>query len=233
MTGGFRIPMPEIELEQVTKTYQLGETEVDALRGSDAAIESGEFVAIMGPSGSGKSTLMNMIGALDTPTSGQVEIDDEGISGMGEDELAALRSDKVGFVFQEFNLIQSMNATQNVALPLVFQGVSKGKRRQRAEDLLERVGLGDRMRHTPSELSGGQRQRVSIARALANDPEVVLADEPTGNLDTETGDNIMDLLTELNDRGKTIVMVTHDPGDAEYADRILEIEDGVTQTGDE
>nr|EGQ40136.1 MAG: ABC-type antimicrobial peptide transport system, ATPase component [Candidatus Nanosalinarum sp. J07AB56] len=225
--------MPEIELEQVTKTYQLGETEVDALRGSDAAIESGEFVAIMGPSGSGKSTLMNMIGALDTPTSGQVEIDDEGISGMGEDELAALRSDKVGFVFQEFNLIQSMNATQNVALPLVFQGVSKGKRRQRAEDLLERVGLGDRMRHTPSELSGGQRQRVSIARALANDPEVVLADEPTGNLDTETGDNIMDLLTELNDRGKTIVMVTHDPGDAEYADRILEIEDGVTQTGDE
>lgn len=186
----------------------------------------------MGPSGSGKSTLMNMIGALDTPTSGQVEIDDEGISGMGEDELAALRSDKVGFVFQEFNLIQSMNATQNVALPLVFQGVSKRKRRNRAEDLLERVGLGDRMRHTPSELSGGQRQRVSIARALANDPEVVLADEPTGNLDTETGDNIMDLLTELNDRGKTIVMVTHDPGDSEYADRILKIEDGVTQTGD-
>jgi putative ABC transport system ATP-binding protein len=225
--------MPEIELEQVTKTYQLGETEVDALRGSDAAIESGEFVAIMGPSGSGKSTLMNMIGALDTPTSGDVEIDDEGISGMGEDELAALRSDKVGFVFQEFNLIQSMNTTQNVALPLVFQGVSKRKRRNRAEDLLEKVGLGDRMKHTPSELSGGQRQRVSIARALANDPEVVLADEPTGNLDTETGDNIMDLLTELNDRGKTIVMVTHDPGDAEYADRILKIEDGVTQTGDE
>ena len=220
--------MTLISLENVEKTYQLGETTVNALRGSDVKIEEGEFIAVMGPSGSGKSTLMNMIGALDQPTAGEVKIDDDNIKGMSEDGLALLRSKKIGFVFQEFNLINSMNAWQNVALPMIFRGKPKKERRERAFELLERVGLGDRKEFNPSELSGGQRQRVSIARALANDPEIILADEPTGNLDTETGKSIMDLLTELNQQGKTIVMVTHDPNDAEYADRIIEIIDGKT-----
>jgi putative ABC transport system ATP-binding protein len=221
-----------ISLDDVEKTYKLGETTVEALRGSDVEIQKGEFVAVMGPSGSGKSTLMNMIGALDTPTSGKVNIGSEEIEDMTEDELALLRQKKVGFVFQEFNLINSMNAMQNVALPMIFRGVSEKKRTDRASELLERVGLGDRKEFNPSKLSGGQRQRVSIARALANDPEIILADEPTGNLDTETGESIMDLLTELNEQGKTIVMVTHDPNDAEYADRIIQIIDGQTNPKD-
>lgn len=224
--------MALISLKEVEKTYQLGETTVKALRGSDVDIEEGEFIAVMGPSGSGKSTLMNMIGALDTPTSGDVNIDGEQIRGMTEDELALLRSKKIGFVFQEFNLINSMNAWRNVSLPMIFRGEKPGKRKKRAFELLERVGLGDRKSFNPSELSGGQRQRVSIARALANDPEIILADEPTGNLDTETGASIMELLTELNDQGKTIIMVTHDPNDAEYADRVIEIVDGVTDPED-
>ena len=224
--------MALISLKEVEKTYQLGETTVKALRGSDVDIEEGEFIAVMGPSGSGKSTLMNMIGALDTPTSGDVNIDGEQIRGMNEDELALLRSKKIGFVFQEFNLINSMNAWRNVSLPMIFRGEKPGKRKKRAFELLERVGLGDRKSFNPSELSGGQRQRVSIARALANDPEIILADEPTGNLDTETGASIMELLTELNDQGKTIIMVTHDPNDAEYADRVIEIVDGVTDPED-
>ncbi|MFB6115927.1 MAG: ABC transporter ATP-binding protein, partial [Candidatus Nanosalina sp.] len=205
--------MALISLNGVEKSYQLGETTVEALRGSNVSIEKGEFVAVMGPSGSGKSTLMNMIGALDTPTSGEVNIDGEEIEDMTEDQLALLRSKKIGFVFQEFNLINSMNAMQNVALPIIFRGTPKKQRIERASELLERVGLGDRKKFNPSELSGGQRQRVSIARALANDPDIVLADEPTGNLDTETGESIMELLTELNEKGKTIIMVTHDPND--------------------
>jgi len=220
--------MPVITLENVRKIYQLGETKVEALRGSNVKIEKGEFVAVMGPSGSGKSTLMNMIGALDIPTSGEINIDNEEIGEMTEDQLALLRSRKIGFVFQEFNLINSMNAWQNVALPMVFRGKSRKERKQRAIKLLEDVGLGDRTGHRPSELSGGQRQRVSIARSLANDPEILLADEPTGNLDTGTGAKIMELLTDLNERGKTIIMVTHDPNDAEYADRTIQIIDGVT-----
>lgn len=224
--------MSLISLKGVEKTYELGETTVEALRGSDVEIGKGEFIAVMGPSGSGKSTLMNMIGALDTPTSGEVNIDGEQIRGMSEDELALLRSKKIGFVFQEFNLINSMNAWRNVSLPMIFRGEKPGKRKDRAFELLERVGLGDRKEFNPSELSGGQRQRVSIARALANDPEIILADEPTGNLDTETGASIMNLLTELNDQGKTIIMVTHDPNDAEYADRVIEIIDGVTDPED-
>lgn len=222
-----------ISLSDVEKTYQLGETTVRALRGSNVRIEDGEFVAVMGPSGSGKSTLMNMIGALDVPTEGNVSIGDKEISGMTEDDLALLRREKVGFVFQEFNLINSMNAMQNVALPMIFRGIPKKDRMEKASELLERVGLGDRKDFRPSELSGGQRQRVSIARALANDPEIILADEPTGNLDTDTGASIMELLTELNDRGKTIIMVTHDPNDAEYADRVIEIIDGVTNPEDD
>jgi putative ABC transport system ATP-binding protein len=221
--------MALIELEEVVKEYQMGENTVKALRGSNLEIESGDFVAIMGPSGSGKSTLMNMVGALDVPTAGRVELDENNLSDLSEDELAMLRSEKVGFVFQKFNLIPSMTAQENVALPMLFRGSSRKERMQRSKELLERMGLGDRLDHMPSELSGGQQQRVSIARALVNDPDIILADEPTGNLDTETGDNVMELLKELNeDEGKTIIMVTHDPHDAQYAEYIVDITDGVT-----
>lgn len=217
-----------IELENVVKEYQMGENTVKALRGSDLEIESGDFVAVMGPSGSGKSTLMNMIGALDVPTEGTVTLGDEDLSDLSENELALLRSRKIGFIFQKFNLIPSMTAQENVALPMLFRGESRGKRMERSRDLLEKVGLGDRLDHMPSELSGGQQQRVSIARALANDPDILLADEPTGNLDTETGDQVMELIESLNEDGKTIIMVTHDPHDAEYAEYIVDITDGVT-----
>lgn len=220
--------MALIELEEVVKEYQMGENVVRALRGSNVTIESGDFVAIMGPSGSGKSTLMNMVGALDVPTSGRVSLDDRNLSELTENQLAVLRSEKVGFVFQKFNLIPSMTAQENVALPMLFRGGSKKERMDRSAELLDRMGLGDRLDHMPSELSGGQQQRVSIARALVNDPEIILADEPTGNLDTETGDSVMALLTELNDEGKTIIMVTHDPHDAQYAEYIVDITDGVT-----
>ncbi|MFO7793498.1 MAG: ABC transporter ATP-binding protein [Candidatus Nanohaloarchaea archaeon] len=222
-----------IDLDNVRKIYEMGDTTVEALKGSNVEIQEGEFVAVMGPSGSGKSTLMNMIGALDTPSSGEVHVGDEAISKLGEDELALLRSKKIGFIFQQFNLIPSMNATENVALPMLFRGVSKKERTESAEEILTRVGLGERLHHMPSELSGGQRQRVSIARSLANDPDIILADEPTGNLDSETGENIMDLLTELNEEGKTIIMVTHDENDAEYADRIIKIVDGKTGVEEE
>lgn len=222
-----------ISLEDVVKEYQMGETKVKALRGSELDIEEGEFVAIMGPSGSGKSTLMNMIGALDVPSSGKVEVGGENVSELTENELALLRSEKVGFVFQQFNLISSMTSLENVALPMMFRNVQKAERRKRAGEILEKVGLGERKDFRPTELSGGQRQRVSVARALVNDPEIILADEPTGNLDTKTGTKIMELLEELNDEGKTIIMVTHDPNDAEYADRIVKIVDGVTHTGEE
>ena len=218
--------MASIKLENVQKKYHLGDTIVEALKDVDVEIEEGDFVAIMGPSGSGKSTLMNMVGALDIPTSGKVSVGDTDISTLSEDDLAVLRSKKVGFVFQQFNLIPSMNATENVALPMLFRGKSKKERTERARDILEKVGLGDRLTHMPSELSGGQRQRVSVARALANDPDIILADEPTGNLDTETGEKIMDLLTELNEEGKTIIMVTHDEDDASYSNRIINIVDG-------
>ena len=217
-----------INLNNVKKVYQMGDTELEALSGSNVKIEEGEFVAVMGPSGSGKSTLMNMIGALDIPTSGEVNIGGEDISSFSQDELSLLRSEKIGFIFQQFNLIPSMNATENVALPMLFTGKEKKERTERAEMLLEKVGLGDRLHHMPSELSGGQRQRVSIARALANEPDIILADEPTGNLDSDTGENVMNFLTELNEEGKTIVMVTHDENDAEYADRIIKIVDGKT-----
>lgn len=206
----------------------MGENTVQALRGSDLQIESGDFVAIMGPSGSGKSTLMNMIGALDVPTRGKVTLDGQDLSDLSEDMLARLRSRKVGFVFQKFNLIPSMTAQENVALPMLFRGEPRSRRMDRSAELLERMGIGDRKDHMPSELSGGQQQRVSIARALVNDPEIILADEPTGNLDTETGDSVMELLEDLNENGKTIIMVTHDPHDAKYAEYIVDITDGVT-----
>jgi len=221
--------MALIKLDEVVKEYRMGENTVQALRGSDLEIESGDFVAIMGPSGSGKSTLMNMVGALDIPTRGKVELDGEDLSTLTENELAVLRSKKVGFVFQKFNLISSMTARENVALPMLFRGKSRKKRMERSEKLLTEMGLGDRLGHMPSELSGGQQQRVSISRALANDPDILLADEPTGNLDTDTGDKVMELLEDLNSEGKTIIMVTHDPHDAQYAEYIVDITDGVTE----
>jgi putative ABC transport system ATP-binding protein len=219
-------------LDAVTKHYQMGENTVRALRGASVTIDEGEFIAIMGPSGSGKSTLMNMIGALDTPTDGTVEIEGTDISTYTQDQLSELRREKIGFVFQQFNLIHSMTAKENVMMPMTFAGLKRPERKERASTILERVGLADRQDFEPSKLSGGQQQRVSIARSLANDPDIILADEPTGNLDTETGDTIMELLEELNDAGKTIVMVTHDPHDAEFAGRIVRIRDGQIERTD-
>ena len=223
--------MTEIELEKVVKEYEMGETIVRALRGVDLTIEAGDFAAIMGPSGSGKSTLMNMVGALDKPTRGKVSFENRDISKYSENQLALLRGREIGFVFQKFNLIPTMTALENVALPMLFQEKPKAFRERRASELLEEVGLGDRLDHYPNELSGGQQQRVSIARALSNDPEIILADEPTGNLDSETGEKVMNLLTKLNEEEKkTIIMVTHDKNDAEYADYTINIKDGQTTT---
>ncbi len=223
--------MTEIKLEKVFKEYEMGETLVQALRGVDLTIEEGDFAAIMGPSGSGKSTLMNMVGALDKPTRGKVLFEDKDISKYSENQLAMLRGREVGFVFQKFNLIPTMTALENVALPMLFQEKPKTYREKRAAELLEEVELGDRLSHYPNELSGGQQQRVSIARALANDPEIILADEPTGNLDSKTGEKVMNLLTKLNqEEKKTIIMVTHDQNDADYADYTINIKDGQTTT---
>jgi len=222
--------MPLLELSGVTKDYQLGKTTVRALRGLDLEIRSGEVVAIMGPSGSGKSTLMHILGALDRPTKGNALIDASDLAEMKERQLVTLRGKRIGFVFQTFNLIQTLSAQRNVELPMIFQGVSGGERHRRASALLEKVGLGDRVRHRPNELSGGERQRVAIARALANDPEIILADEPTGNLDTETGNAILALLKNLSAQdGKTVILVTHDPEAAEIADRTVRLRDGCVQ----
>lgn len=222
-----------VELQNVAKQYTMGETEVRALRGLDLNITKEEFVAIVGPSGSGKSTLMHIIGALDIPDEGRVLLDGTDISEYDENELANLRGNKVGFVFQTFNLIHTLSSLENVALPLTFHGISKSDREDRAAELLEMVGLGDRLGHKPAELSGGEQQRVSIARALVNDPDILLADEPTGNLDSDTGEDIMELLKDLNrDKGMTIVVVTHNPRDAEYADRIVNMIDGKIRNGE-
>jgi len=222
--------MSLLELSGVTKDYQLGKTTVRALRGLDLEIRSGEVVAIMGPSGSGKSTLMHILGALDRPTKGNALIDASDLAEMKERQLVTLRGKRIGFVFQTFNLIQTLSAQRNVELPMIFQGVSGGERHRRASALLEKVGLGDRVRHRPNELSGGERQRVAIARALANDPEIILADEPTGNLDTETGNAILALLKNLSAQdGKTVILVTHDPEAAEIADRTVRLRDGCVQ----
>ena len=216
-----------IKLENVKKIYHLGEVLVEALRGINLSVRKGEFLAIMGPSGSGKSTCMNMIGCLDVPTSGRILLDNIDISKLHESELARIRGKLIGFVFQQFNLIPSLNALENVMLPMMFQGKPRVERIKRAMELLDLIGIKKRAYHKPSELSGGERQRVAIARALANDPEVILADEPTGNLDSKTGRLIMELLKKLNENGTTIVMVTHDENLAKYADRIALIRDGV------
>lgn len=218
---------PIIKLENVWRTYKLGKTEVHALRGLSLEIFPGAFVAIMGSSGSGKSTLLNMIGCLDFPTQGKVYLKGKDISKMSESQLAQFRGKILGFVFQEFNLLSNLNAMQNVILPMIFQGISLENRREKAENLLERVGLKNRITHQPSELSGGERQRVALARAFANDPEVIIADEPTGNLDSVTGKMIMENLVDFHKKqGKTMVVVTHDSKIANYAEEIVNIEDG-------
>ena len=218
-----------IELQGVKKIYRLGSVEVPALNGITLNIMRGEFLAITGPSGSGKSTLMNMVGSLDLPTSGKIFLDGNDITLLGESELAQLRGRKIGFVFQQFNLLPSLTALENVELPLVFQAVSHGERTRRAKKILETVGLGDRLFHKPAELSGGQQQRIAIARALVIEPEVILADEPTGNLDSKTGMDIISLFKELNLEGKTVIIVTHDLNLAQKAKRIVRIKDGLLE----
>ncbi len=217
-----------IKLENVHKIYKLGKAKVVALRGINLKIESGDYISIMGPSGSGKSTLMNIIGGLDRPTKGRVYIDGRDISRLSDRELAKIRLKKIGFVFQQFNLIPTLTALENVALPMWFAGVNRRKRIKRAKELLRMVGLEGREHHKPRELSGGEQQRVAIARALANNPEVILADEPTGNLDTKTGRKIIEILEKLNkEEGKTLVIVTHDPEIGKRAKRQLKIRDGI------
>jgi len=218
---------PVIKLDTVWKIYQMGDVKVEALRGLSLEVKKGEFLAVQGPSGSGKSTAVNMIGCLDFPTKGKILLDGQNISELSVSRLAQIRGRKIGFVFQQFNLIPTLTAFENVMLPMIFQGKSEADRRKSAEDLLKKVDLGDRMHHRPQEMSGGQQQRVAVARALANDPEVILADEPTGNLDSKTGKHMMELLKNLNRKDKkTIVMVTHDDKLAKVADRIAHLIDG-------
>lgn len=216
-----------IQIKDVWKTYTIGDNKVHALRGMNLEVRKGEFLAIMGPSGSGKSTAMNMIGCLDLPTKGSVYLAGKDISKMAESRLAQIRGKKIGFIFQKFNLINTLTAKENIMLPMMFQNISAEERSKKADLLLKLVDLDERKNHRPTELSGGQQQRVAIARSLANDPEVILADEPTGNLDSKTGENVMHFLEKLHkEKGTTIVMVTHDEDVAKHADRIENLKDG-------
>ena len=215
-----------IRMENIRKVYNTGKVVVEALKGVDLEVMRGELVAIVGPSGSGKSTLMNLIGCLDTATDGIYELGGENVAGVTRDQLAEIRNRRVGFIFQAFNLLPHISALENVELPMLFGGVKPKERRQRATDLLTRVGLGDRLDHKPTELSGGQMQRVAIARSLAMEPDILLADEPTGNLDSSSGTDIMSIFTDLWKSGRTVVIITHDPALAKRASRIVEIRDG-------
>ena len=219
-----------ISISDLKKTYIMGTTVVHALRTITLEIKKNEFVALMGPSGSGKSTLMNLIGCLDTPTSGSYILNGNNVGAMLDDELAGIRNKEIGFVFQTFNLLPRLSALENVALPLVYAGMSKSERIARAEQVMEDVGLADRMDHKPNELSGGQRQRVAIGRALVNNPSIILADEPTGNLDTRTSFEIMDIFEKLHEKGNTIIIVTHENDISEHAHRIVRLRDGMVET---
>jgi len=218
-----------IDIENITKDYVMGEEIVRALRGVSLQIRRNEYLAVMGPSGSGKSTLMNMLGCLDTPTSGRYEFNGRNVADMDDDELAAIRNREIGFVFQTFNLLPRANSLRNVELPLIYAGMDPEARQERATQALTDVGLGDRIQHKPNELSGGQRQRVAIARALVNNPSIILADEPTGNLDSKTGEEIMALLEDLYQRGHTIILVTHERDIAAHARRTIHLRDGVIE----
>lgn len=216
-----------IRLRDIKKIYKMGGQELAALNGINLDIKRGEFAALMGPSGSGKSTLMNILGCLDRPTVGSYELEGKEVAHLSDDELAVMRNKHIGFVFQNFNLLSRISSLENVALPLVYAGVGASERRKRAQEVLEAVGLGDRAEHLPNELSGGQRQRVAIARALVNNPEIIMADEPTGNLDTKSTKEIMEIFQEMHGRGKTIILVTHEPEIAVCANRQLLVRDGV------
>ncbi|MDH3246665.1 MAG: ABC transporter ATP-binding protein [Saprospiraceae bacterium] len=219
-----------ISIRGLAKTYQMGTTEVRALQSIDLDIHKNEYVALMGPSGSGKSTLMNLLGCLDTPSRGTYHLSSEDVSDMDDNELATIRNKRIGFVFQTFNLLPRLSALENVALPLVYAGYSKERRNDKARQVLENVGLGDRVTHKPNELSGGQRQRVAIARALVNDPAIILADEPTGNLDSKTSFEIMEIFKKLHNQGNTIIIVTHEPEIAEHALRVVKLRDGLVES---
>ncbi len=216
-----------IELTNITKSYHMGDIDLNVLNGISLSVQQGELIAIMGPSGSGKSTLMNIIGCLDRPTSGTYRFEDRDIGSVSDDELAHVRNRKLGFVFQTFNLLPRFSALKNVEVPLIYSGVPAKQRREQAVPLLQKVGLGDRMDHKPTELSGGQQQRVAIARALVNNPPVLLADEPTGNLDSRSGEDILNILTGLNDHGVTIIIVTHDHNVAVKCRRVISLKDGL------
>jgi putative ABC transport system ATP-binding protein len=225
--GEYRMPL---EIKDITKKYEMGSEIVAALRGVSVNLDGNEYLAIMGPSGSGKSTLMNIIGCLDTPSSGAYLLEDDDVSKMNDDQLAEIRNQKIGFVFQTFNLIPRADVFHNVELPMVYSGLSTSKRKKMAEEAIEKVGLTDRMKHKPSELSGGQRQRVAIARALVNNPSIILADEPTGNLDSSTGEEIMEIFDHLHAAGNTIILVTHENDIARHANRVIKLRDGLVES---
>ncbi|HEX5555681.1 MAG TPA: ABC transporter ATP-binding protein [Chitinophagaceae bacterium] len=221
---------PIIHLQDIRKSYYLGKNELPVLKGIALAIDPNEYVALMGPSGSGKSTLMNILGCLDTPTSGNYILNGQDVSKMEDNELADVRNKEIGFVFQQFNLMPRLNALENVGIPLIYAGISKREREERAREMLDRVGLGDRAKHRPNELSGGQCQRVAVARALINNPSIILADEPTGNLDSKTSEEIMEMFNQIHTSGNTVVLVTHEEDIAEHAKRIVRLLDGVIES---
>ncbi len=218
-----------LKLEKVSKTYYLDKIKIEVLKEINLTINKGDFVVILGPSGSGKSTLLNLVSCLDTPTQGKIYLDRKDVSFLSEDELANIRGSKIGFVFQQFNLLPYLNALENVVTPTIFQGMNENERKEKAKKVLFSVGLKERIFHRPSELSGGEKQRVAIARALINNPEIIVADEPTGNVDSKTGEKIMRIIQNLNKEGKTIIVVTHDTELTNYANRIIKIKDGVIE----